>query len=331
MTARATPSLRRYGHASAGSAAPLRIELLKLRRPLLAWLALLGAGVTLLLAFFAVHHAHIVLGLLGPVHVPPCNQIVITTGQSCATVRHVLYEEAVLARRGSLSALAQGRSLESPIGAGATAAIVFATVPGATVAFLLTAAHVAAEWSDRTLKLTLLRDCRRWRFLVRKTVSSWLVVVGCLLLAWLVLALAAPFFHAADPLNGVADPGYGLADVLVALAKATLALAGFTTMGVVVAVVSRSVLGTVVGCLGLLTASFFADHFALLTPFTLPYWVTGLLHLQAGALAMPLLWVSAFSGTPAASTLDGVVGVVALIVTASTVAIAVFSRQDVTG
>lgn len=62
----------------------------------------------------------------------------------------------------------------NPLAAGAEAAGLMASLPGALALALLAGAHIGGEWSGRTMKNLLTQEGRRWRVLAAKLVSLWL-------------------------------------------------------------------------------------------------------------------------------------------------------------
>jgi ABC-type transport system involved in multi-copper enzyme maturation permease subunit len=78
-----------------------------------------------------------------------------------------------------------------------------ASLPGALLILLLAAGHVGGEWNDRTIKVLLCQEGRRWRVLAAKLVSLWFVAIATLILDWVALAAISPILKASFPL---ADP-----------------------------------------------------------------------------------------------------------------------------
>src|ERR1700730_9253835 len=123
----------------------LRAELGKLNRPLL-W------GLTVAAMLFCV-----LLAVGGSANASgrtrPCTGVDCTVGRMMALTVEVHTAEQL-----------------DPVAAGAEAAGLMASLPGALVIALLAGGHVGGEWSGRTLKNVLTQCGHRWRVLAAKLV-----------------------------------------------------------------------------------------------------------------------------------------------------------------
>src|SRR6516162_5144792 len=170
----------------------LHAELAKLARPLTFGVAAAAALFCLLLAAGGTHNA--MLGTQGaPRHVPSCAAAEMPAGpwagwrgrsQQCTR-----WQAAAWARLRQIQA---GPAQVAPAAAGAEAAGLIASLPGALAMALLAGAHIGGEWSGRTMKSLLTQHGRRWQVLVAKLVSLWLAGIGLIAACWAALALAGP-------------------------------------------------------------------------------------------------------------------------------------------
>ncbi|GAA2002744.1 ABC transporter permease subunit [Catenulispora subtropica] len=278
----------------------LTAELRKLNRPLTWALVAFAAGFCLLLAVGAADNAHADLGL---------------------------------GDRGRLHAAGVADQL-SPAAAGAEAAGLMASLPGAFLAALLAGGHVGGEWTGRTITNLVSHNGFRTRILAAKLVSTWLVLVVIALLCWAALAAAGPLIAAANGLPHAGEAvSTGLARSASQLARALLILGFFAALGLAAAVVTRSTVGTIAGSV--------AGVVALLALGTLPgwgrwtpaTWVEAWMGFPPGTRSvstLPTNFWSRFtgSGAPPAALL-GLVGVVGSIVLLAGVSWRLFRRTDV--
>jgi hypothetical protein len=151
----------------------LHAELAKLARPLSWGVAAAAALFCLLLAAGGSHNA--VLDAQGaPRHLPSCAAEQVPAGPQCSR-----WQAAARARLRQIQAEpAQVAGQLAPAAAGAEAAGLIASLPGALAMALLAGAHVGGEWSGRTMKSLLTQHGRRWQVLVAKLVSLWLAGIG---------------------------------------------------------------------------------------------------------------------------------------------------------
>ena len=175
----------------------LRAELAKLARPLTFGVAAAAALFCLLLAAGGTHNA--MLDAQGaPRHLPSCAAEGVPAGPQCSR-----WQAAARAGLRQIEAEpAQVAGQLAPAAAGAEAAGLIASLPGALAMALLAGAHVGGEWSGRTMKSLLTQHGRRWQVLVAKLVSLWLAGLGLIAACWAALALAGPVLARVSHLPG---------------------------------------------------------------------------------------------------------------------------------
>jgi hypothetical protein len=278
----------------------LRAELGKLNRPLLWSVALASAVFCVLLAIGGANNAH----------------------------RD--------ARVGSSSSAHVAAQL-GPVAAGAEAAGLMASLPGALMIALLAGGHLGGEWSGRTLKNLVVQHGRRPEVLAAKLVSLWLAGIGLIAVCWCALAIAGPIIVRAD---GLPNPHESFADAAKwagsQSARALLVLAVFAAIGLLAAVLTRNTIGTMATTAAAFVAMLiFATlpHLGRWTPAT---WVQAWMGFPVGLrsiTALPNNFWSRFIGEGGSppSHLLGLTGLVSLLVVVTTLALRTFSRSDIAG
>src|SRR5215475_13022838 len=218
----------------------LRAELIKLRRPLTWGVAAAAAVFCVLLAVGGAHNAALEGGTPGG-HIPTCAELGIPAGPQCTRAK--TQKRARVAQASTQPA--QVAAQLNPLAAGAEAAGLMASLPGALALALLAGAHVGGEWSGHTMKNLLTQQGQRWRVLAAKLVSLWLAGVGLIAVCWLALAAAGPVLVRIDHLPAAhesAASALGLAGSQAA--RAMLVLAAFAAIGLLAAVATRGTIGT---------------------------------------------------------------------------------------
>lgn len=312
----------------------LRAELIKLNRPLLWGVAAAAVLFCVLLAVGGAHNvAQVNARSAGPV--PPCSQILprLPAGTTCARA-----EAAARARRARyLAQPAQVAAQLTPAAAGAEAAGLMASLPGALALALLAGGHAGGEWSGRTVKNVLVAHGRRWQVLAAKLVSLWLAGVGLLAACWLALAVAGPFIarasHLPRPRQSVAA---GLSLAGSQAARALLVLAAFAVIALLVAVITRSTIGATAGTAGAVVAMLIAAVLPGLGRWTPATWVQGWMGFPAGLGSVTPLptnfWSRFIPATGAApGPVFGLAGLAILLAACGAAAAWLFGRSDVTG
>ena len=238
-----------------------------------------------------------------------------------------LLGEASKVKGGSV---AHGLVFTSPTGVGRVAAGLMASLPGLFALLVMGGGHVAGEWSGRTLKSVLLQDGRRWRWLAGKIASLWVVGVAIELALWVVLALWTFALRHWWPPAAQLGWGQGLRAALPDVARSLLVLALFAALATLAAVLTRSMLGTVLAGTFVLGGSMALSNIAFTRE--LPsYWVTGWMRFHPAALGPPFaLWNDKFPpGVPYPGATVGVLGVTGLLVACVAIAGVCFARSDV--
>jgi ABC-type transport system involved in multi-copper enzyme maturation permease subunit len=224
--------------------------------------------------------------------------------------------------------------LETPAGIGKAAADEMASLVGAVVMLFLAGAHVAGEWSGRTLKTVLTTESRRWRILLTKVLSLWVAGVATLAAMWVLLAGFSFFLIHAWELPGRPDAAAGLRFAGPDLLRAIVVLGVFAVLGLCAAVVTRNMLGTVVAGMLVLGLAMELVNISTITRFSPAYWIDGWMRFQPpGRIAGdPLsLWNTGLPlGVPPASVTAGAIGLLVLTVVLSGLAWARFRRMDIT-
>ena len=306
-------------------------ELGKLVRPLSFGVAGAAAVFCVLLAAGGAHNAEInAQGASG--RVPTCAALQ-APGPSCARAQAVA--RARLRQIGAGPSQVAGQL--TPAAAGAEAAGLLASLPGALAMALLAGAHVGGEWSGRTMKSLLTQHGRRWQVLAAKLASLWLAGVGLMAACWAALAVAGPVLtrlnHLPDP-RQTAGQGLGLAGSQAA--RALLVLAAFAVIGLLAAVITRGTIGTTATMAGVVIAMLAVASLPAAGRWTPATWVQGWMGFPAGLAsitALPTNFWSRFIGAGGAppTHLYGLTGLAALIIAGFAVAEGIFRRADIGG
>lgn len=184
-----------------------RSELLKFRR----WSVLAGAGVMILatafIAYLTFHQ--------------------ITSGATGTELNPLI--QAFPTPQGLITVVGQARSL-----------II-------VIALIMVTSNIAAEWSQGTLRNLLVREPNRLRLLSGKMLA---LVFFVLISAALTLAISAVLIFAAAHAQGISTAAWtsseGLRTLLVFFGNEVLCLVGISLLGMLIAVLTRSV-GAAVG------------------------------------------------------------------------------------
>jgi len=318
----------------------LQAELLKLRRPLLLWVAVALTGFMALTAWGQVHDAATQYQFSqqeqgqGVMVGPSCTDLGLPEGQQCEAARQQQLAEMRQSMQASLAQSAlQGRRMQHPLAIGALVAGMLASVPGALVLLLLAAGHVGSEWSGHTIKQVLTQEGRRWRVLAAKLASLWLVAAGLLLVTWAALA-PLTFVFRAYQVGGSAlstEAAWKLAGPLTG--RSLLVLAAFVVVGVLASLVTRNTLGGLALGFAFVIGSLVLGNYAVMTRGTLSYWVAGWMGFRVdvtGAPQGPYVWVGSFpQQVPDPSQQAGLYGLAGLLVVGVTLALVRMVRSDV--
>jgi ABC-type transport system involved in multi-copper enzyme maturation permease subunit len=220
----------------------------------------------------------------------------------------------------------------SPTGIGRVAADLMSSIPGLVAVLALAGGHVAGEWTGGTIRPLLMQDGRRWRWVGGKVASLWVAAVAIELVTWGALAIwtiGLRHWWPSSPPMGLA---HGLSLAVADVARSLLVLAVFAAIGTLAAVVTRSMLGTLLGGMFVVGGSLALSNIAFTR--ALPsYWVTGWMRFRHVTEGAPYgLWNDRFPlGVPYPSQLVGVTGMVGLLAVALVLSGAIFARSDVSG
>ncbi len=320
----------------------LRAEFTKLRRPLTFCVALVAVAASVTFAWQGVMNAAKADHPSSTVPPKPtCRDFTLPPGPLCDQAVAVqtqinAYQQQRLA---TLPSTRHNRRpsdalpVEQPLGAGKVALGFMASLPGALLILLLAAAHVGNEWSDRTIKVLLTQEGRRWRVLAAKLVSLWVVAMAILILDWVVLAAVSPILKASYPL---AAPGLSWSSAWTSVAadaaRAPLIIAVFAFLGVAASVIVRNALGAFALAGSVLIASLAAaSNFAAIAPWTLAYWVSGWMQFRSHGYVIYHFWVDGFpTSVHPPGALSGLIGLLAVIAAATLAGLAVFRHTDIT-
>jgi ABC-type transport system involved in multi-copper enzyme maturation permease subunit len=280
----------------------LRAELLKLNRPLL-WSAALGAILfTVLLAVGGANNAH---QYAQPVTVPTCAELHLAPGPSCADVQRVARSRAAQQQADRTAVAVHTAERLTAAGAGAEAAGLMASLPGALVVSLLAGGHVGGEWSGHTIKSLLTQCGRRRRVLAAKAASLWIAALAVMAADWAVLAGAGPLIARLSQLPHAQTPAARLlAHSAGQLGRALLVLALFAAVGVLASVVTRSAVGALGSCAAVVIGLLAAASLPGLGRWTPATWVQDWMGFGAGQNSITALpdnfWSRFFSASGSA-------------------------------
>ncbi|MGN6172955.1 MAG: ABC transporter permease subunit [Streptosporangiaceae bacterium] len=309
----------------------LHAELIKLGRPLTWGVAAAAALFCVLLAVGGAHNAALEGGAPAR-HIPSCAELEIPAGPRCARA-----EALERARVNQASAEpAQVAAQLNPLAAGAEAAGLMASLPGALALALLAGAHIGGEWSGRTMKNLLAQQGRRWRVLAAKLVSLWLAGVGLIVVCWAALAAAGPVLVRVDHLPAThASAAHALSLAGSQAARALLVLAAFAGIGLLAAVATRGTIGTTAATAGAVIAMLIATSLPALGRWAPATWVQAWMGFPAGQASVTSLptnfWSRFISAGGAPGHVAGLVGVAGLLAACLAAAAALFRRQDISG
>jgi ABC-2 family transporter protein len=309
----------------------LHAELIKLGRPLTWGVAAAAALFCVLLAVGGAHNAALEGGAPAG-HIPSCAELGIPAGPRCARA-----EALQRARVNQASAEpAQVAAQLNPLAAGAEAAGLMASLPGALALALLAGAHLGGEWSGRTMKNLLAQQGRRWRVLAAKLVSLWLAGIGLIAVCWVALAAAGPVLVRVDHLPAPHESAaHALSLAGSQAARALLVLAAFAGIGLLAAVATRGTIGTTAATAGAVIAMLIATSLPALGRWTPATWVQAWMGFPAGQASVTSLptnfWSRFISAGGAPGHVAGLVGVAGLLAVCLAAAAALFRGQDIGG
>jgi ABC-type transport system involved in multi-copper enzyme maturation permease subunit len=233
-------------------------------------------------------------------------------------------------RRELAAGVTRAKVFAGPVGSGAMAGGLLASIFGAVAILMLAAGHVGNEWSGRTIKQVFTQEGRRWRVLAAKIVSLWLAAVGLLLVTWVGLIIVGQAALAWANLTG---PGPTLSAAVrmtvPVVTRAFLVFLVFTALGVAAAVVTRNTLGSFFLGFAVVIASLILTGSKAAVKYTLGYWVAGWMGFHNNGYIMNNVWTTNFYPLAFPKHSVGLVGL--LIFTSACIAIALLrvQRSDV--
>ena len=306
-------------------------ELIKLGRPLTWGVAAAAAVFCVLLAVGGAHNAALEGGTPAG-HLPSCAELGIPAGQQCTRAK--ARERARVAQVSAQPA--QVAAQLNPLAAGAEAAGLMASLPGALALALLAGAHVGGEWSGRTMKNLLTQQGHRWRVLAAKLVSLWLAGVGLIAVCWLALAAAGPVLVHIDHLPAAHESvAHALSLAGSQAARALLVLAAFAAIGLLAAVATRGTIGTTAATAVAIIAMLIAASLPGTGRWTPATWVQEWMGFPAGQASITSLptnfWSRFISAGATPGQLAGLLGLAGLLAVCWAAAVALFRRQDISG
>lgn len=229
------------------------------------------------------------------------------------------------------SHVAAGSLAQNPVGAGAQAGGAMASLLGFVVVIILAAGHIGGEWSGKTLRNVSLQEPSRVRILCLKALSLWLASVGITVAVWIALAALGIAYRLAAPLDPNGVPGFHATDGLLALGKAVLVLAVYWVFGTTLAVLTRGVIGTLTAGLAVGVGSLMLGYvFTWASHHEFIYWVTGVMgYTKPEMSGTGNYWLTTFAiHADDASLLGGALGMAILCSACAAVASVTFKRSD---
>lgn len=315
----------------------LRAELAALNRPLTWAVMTAAAAFCVLLAIGGADNARRAVDDAGGGRPPACAVMRLPAGPACAQAQAMQKQRTEEERAAGTRAAARTAAQLDPIAAGAEAAGLMASLPGALAVSLLAGGHVGGEWSGRTLKNVLTQNGRRLRVVAAKLVSLWIAGVGLVCACWTCLAVAGPVIRTADHLPDPHQPTYhAVTWAGTQFGRSLVVLAAFAAIGLLAGVVTRGAIGTMAASAAIVLAMLIAATLPALGRWTPATWVQGWMGFAAGQESIGSLpdnfwsrFIDTGGTTPGHAM--GLAGVTGLLVTCAVAAIVVFRRLDVTG
>ena len=309
----------------------LSAELRKLNRPLLWGVMLAAALFGVLLAVGGAGNAHRDVAEVSAQRIPSCADMGMPEGAACAGLRARFAER----RTQSLVAAEHTAAQLDPVAAGAEAAGLMASLPGALALALLAGGHVGGEWSGRTLKNVLTQCGHRPRVLAAKLLSLWLAGIGLIAACWAALAVTGPVLIRVDRLPHASEPIAGAATWAGSqIGRALLVLAVFSAIGVLAAVCTRGTIGTMATTAGIFIVLLVTAALPGTGRWTPATWVQGWMGFGAGLRSVTTLpdnfwsrFINADRSPP--GHLLGGAGLTATMLVCVAVAVLLFRRADV--
>lgn len=308
-------------------------DLAKLRRPLLLWLSLAVVAMVVIAAATSHESAALQwriaednLALLRKNPPPPEFYGLATTGaeyqsryrQDLADARRFIEDTR---RQGAMVAATQHsvRALGLALGQ-------LCSVMGFLFILLAAAAHVAGEWSLKTIKDVLVAEGRRARFVLAKCVSLWFVALWFVLVSWAGLLVWNLVSKSLYSIPDSASAATMLRWTVGRLQAAPLILLFASVFAVFFTVLLRSGLGAVLGGVMTLTILNLATRSATAEQLSPAAWVASLMDFQRQQYLIDHVWAErSIAVDPSSSAVWLVACGAALLVAA----VIVMKRRDV--
>lgn len=219
---------------------------------------------------------------------------------------------------------------ERPGAIGAVAAGMMASLPGVVVVALLAGAHVAGEWSGRTIRAVFTHQGHRLRVMAAKWLSLSLAVVGIMALSWVALALAGPALTALNHLPGGGPAFAGFGASLTQFLRATVVLGLFCLIGVAAGVLTRNPVATIALVVGVTVVFLILGGIQSLAQASPATSVQAWMHFQFNGAYLPSNFWSRFERSGV--SVSAMTGFVGILVTGAVAAAATVLRvrADVT-
>jgi hypothetical protein len=312
-------------------------ELRKLHRPLLWGVTLSAMLFSVLLAAGGAANAHRDAQPDRGRGRMTCAQLGLPTGPACDRLQARAARGTTAGRPEGIAAARHTAAQLNPVAAGAEAAGLMSSLPGALCLALLLGGHVGGEWSGRTLKNLLTQQGHRWRVLAAKFASLWLAGAGLVAACWAALAVAGPILVRADHLP---DPHQSTIEAVKwagsQAARSLLVLAAFVAVGLLAAVLTRNTIGSMAACAGAFLGMLVLASLPSAARWTPATWVQGWMGFPVGQRSitdLPNNFWSRFidaSGSPPGHA-AGFTGLAVLLVACLAVAGRIFHRSAVSG
>ena len=314
----------------------LRAELSKLNRPLWWGVAAATALFCVLLGVGAANNAQ--QQSRGTADgVRSCAEMGLPTGPACVSAQDAQSADAARFRAEQTATSVRVAAQLNPVAAGAEAAGLIASMPGALMLALLAGGHFGGEWSGRTMKNLLAQHGRRAEVLLAKFVSLWIAGVGLLVVSWGALAIAGPIISHVDHLP---NPHESLWEAVKWAGsqggRALLVIAVFAAVGMLAGALTRNTVGTMATTAGVFVAILVVagmPQFGRWTPAT---WVQGWMGFSAGhgsITTLPNNFWSRFVNSNGSSPSHalGLAGLAAMLCGCALVTWRTFSNADISG
>jgi ABC-type transport system involved in multi-copper enzyme maturation permease subunit len=314
----------------------LRAEVRKLNRPLFWGVAIASAMFCVLLSLGGASNAQ-QEARATPDRLQSCVEMRLPEGPACVRAQAVQRVSAAHFRNDRTSGAARVAAQLNPVAAGAEAAGLMASLPGALMLALLAGGHVGGEWSGRTLKNLLTQHGRRREVLGTKFLSLWFAGVGLTAVCWAALAIAGPIITRADHLPNSHESFVEAAKWAGSqTGRAVLVLAVFAAVAMLAAALTRNTIGTMASTAGAFVAMLVLAGFPQFGQWTPATWVQGWMGFSAGQgsiTSLPNNFWSRFvtAGGSIPSHTVGLTGLVAVLVACAVLTWRAFEHADISG